>query len=97
DSFSAYEDPGVPIKPEITTLTGIDDAMVAGQRIDTEAVERFLSDDPIILCHNANFDRNFFDTRFPNLKHLRWGCTLEGAKWKDHGFESNKLKTLLLD
>lgn len=34
DTFAAFNESSAPIPPEITTITGITDEMVAGQRID---------------------------------------------------------------
>jgi DNA polymerase-3 subunit epsilon len=41
-SWEWFEDPGFPIPPEITTITGITDAMVASHSIDDAAVTDFL-------------------------------------------------------
>lgn len=59
EEFKAFQQPSVPIPPEITELTGISDAMVAGQSIDAALVEAFVADANIVIAHNANFDRRF--------------------------------------
>ena len=41
DTFQAFREPPVPISAEITSLTGITNDMVAGQRIEAAAVEDF--------------------------------------------------------
>lgn len=41
DSFQKLREPSHPIAPEITAITGIDDAMVAGQSIDPAEVAAF--------------------------------------------------------
>jgi DNA polymerase III subunit epsilon len=46
-SWEWFEDPGVPIPPEITKITGITDPMVAGHRIDDRAVADLL--DRVVL------------------------------------------------
>src|SRR5689334_1366091 len=46
-SWEWFEDPGVSIPPEITKITCITDAMVAGHRIDDRAVNDLLS--PVVL------------------------------------------------
>jgi len=40
---SGLEEPGIPLPPEITRLTGITDKMVAGHRIDDAAVDGLLA------------------------------------------------------
>lgn len=51
--FKAFQQPSVPIPPEITELTGITDAMVAGQAINGALVEAFVADANIVIAHNA--------------------------------------------
>ena len=92
---SLYEDPGRPIPEIITQLTGITDAMVAGQRIDDAVVEQWLAGDPIVVAHNASFDRPFFEDRWPALAGKRWACSSRGINWGSLGFESSKLEYLV--
>ena len=40
-------------------LTGITDAMLAGQRINLDAVEAFIEQADLVIAHNAGFDRPF--------------------------------------
>ena len=94
--LAAFEDPGRPIPPEITRLTGIDDAMVAGQTIDDEAVAALLDDVGLVIAHNAGFDRPFAERRFPRLADVAWACTLRDVPWRDAGFESNGLQALVM-
>ena len=96
DVISLYEDPGKPIPELITELTGITDEMVQGQHIDDSLVASWLSDDPLVVAHNAQFDRPFFEKRFAALGHLSWACSASGIDWKALGFESRKLEYLLL-
>ena len=94
---SVYEDPMRPIPEFVTRLTGISDEMVAGQRIDDAWLSAWLSNKPLIVAHNAQFDRPFFELRFPSLSELYWACSFKGIDWSGLGFESRKLKYLLQD
>ena len=67
DEFSGYQDPYIPIPVEITKLTGITDSMVKGHRINVEEVDSYLNNVDIIIAHNAQFDRTFFEMTFPNV------------------------------
>jgi DNA polymerase-3 subunit epsilon len=58
-SWEWFEDPGLSIPPEITTITGITDEMVAGHRIDDRAVNDLLGPIVLVIAHNADFDRRF--------------------------------------
>lgn len=59
--FNTFTDPGMHIPEEITTLTGIRDADVAGAPSEKAAMEAFLAfaGDRPIVAHNADFDTGF--------------------------------------
>ena len=61
DTFSTFVDPERHIPPEITQLTGIRDADVAGAPSEEEAMRRFIDyiGDRPIIAHNAHFDVGF--------------------------------------
>ena len=58
--FDEFNDPGHEIPPEITELTGISDDMVKGKRLNESKVNHILRDDPVIVVHNAGYDRPLF-------------------------------------
>lgn len=93
---SAYEDPGRPITPFITELTGITDDMVRGKRIDEAMVAEVLSDAVLVVAHNAAFDRPFFEKRFKGFEEKKWACSLTGIAWNELGFKNLKQEELLL-
>src|SRR5215469_9415248 len=64
-SWESFEDPDFPIPPEITKITRITDAMVAGHRIDDRAVNDLLGRVVLVIAHNAAFDRRFLEKRLP--------------------------------
>lgn len=88
------EESPTSLKPIITEVTGLTDAMIKGHRIDDVAVADFISGTDFIVAHNALFDRSFFDARFPQLNNLVWGCSAKGGdiKWRDFGFSSSALE-----
>ena len=92
ETFDEYEDPGVPIPPFITALTGITDEMVDGKRIDDGAVKAFIEDASIVIAHNAGFDRKFMEKRFPMFAGKSWGCSQREVPWDEEGIESFKLE-----
>ena len=93
---SMYEDPGFPIPALITDITGITDNMVRRKVIDPVAVLEWFDDDPIVVAHNARFDRCAVEARFAGLTQLRWACSIKDIPWYEFGFESSKLEYLLL-
>lgn len=77
ESFNTFVDPGKPIPPKITELTGINDEMVQGAPKEEEAVRAFFEfcgKNAILVAHNANFDTSFLraacgrhDMEFPYI------------------------------
>lgn len=92
DRFEMLEDPGFPIPENITKITGLTDADVAGKRLDDALVEQQLGNARIIISHNARFDRPFFEMRYPQYAKKYWGCSLDCIPWKEEGFGSSSLE-----
>lgn len=63
DRFSTLVDPGRPIPPAVTAITGIDDVMVAGRPDIETALTSFVAfaGDDVLVAHNAPFDLRFLN------------------------------------
>lgn len=88
---SFTEDPGRPIPPEITRLTGIADADVAGRSFPDGKIEWALRHVEIVVGHHAAFDRKWVEKRFPGATGLAWACSMEDVPWQRRGFDGRKL------
>ena len=97
DIFQSFNEPTLPIPPEITELTGITDAMVAGHKIVATAVDAFVADANIVIAHNAKFDRPFVEKAWPIFAQRHWACSLAEIDWLKYGFGGAKLAYLLAD
>jgi DNA polymerase-3 subunit epsilon len=95
EGLSFLEDPGCPIPDEVSTLTGITDEMVRGQRIDEARVTTLIGDAALVIAHNARFDRPFVDRRLSVLAGKPWACSHSGVPWQKHGCTGTKLEYLL--
>ncbi len=96
EPFSRLRQPSEPIPPEITALTGIDDAMVAGQVIDPDEVAAFAAPAALVVAHNAGFDRRFAE-RFSEVFTTKpWACSMREVPWTDEGSEGVKLAYLAM-
>ncbi len=97
DTFNQLHQPSHPIPPEISRLTGITDADVAGHRIDDEAVATMAADAAVVIAHNASFDRQMCEPRWPVFREKNWACSLNQIPWRAEGHEGMKLGYLLND
>lgn len=89
------EDPGIPIDPRITRLTGLTADDVTGQAIDVEAAVEVMASADIIVAHNAGFDRPFVDRRLPELSGKPWACSMAELDWLELGFDGRALGHLV--
>lgn len=96
EGFDELRDPGKPIPKIVTDLTGITDAMVAGQKIDPQDVADFVGDAHLIVAHNARFDRPFAERFCPIFKQKYWACSMADIDWPGEGAEGTKLYYLLI-
>ncbi|WP_316353569.1 3'-5' exonuclease [Candidatus Trichorickettsia mobilis] len=92
DEFSRYQDPHMSIPEYISKLTGITDDMVNGHQINEHEAASYLQEVDIIIAHNAQFDRTFFEMTFPAIPPKAWGCSMCDIDWKIEGISSHKLE-----
>jgi len=69
--------------------------MVAGCRIEEQAVATFASDAVIVIAHNAHFDRKFAERYWPIFEDRAWACSATQIEWRKHGFDGSRLGYLL--
>lgn len=93
--FHGFRQPTMPISAGLTALTGITQAMVEGQSIDIAALERFVDPADLVIAHNARFDRPFCEALTPAFRNKAWACSMAEVRWRDRGFEGQKLSHLV--
>ena len=73
EEFELLVDPGVPIGPAISALTGLRDSDLRGRPHPAIAVRRFLefAGDAVLVAHNARFDLAFLDRETERLTGAR--------------------------
>jgi DNA polymerase III epsilon subunit family exonuclease len=73
EEFELLVDPGVPIGPTVSALTGLRDADLVGSPHPAIAVRRFLefAGDAVLVAHNARFDLAFLDRETERLTGAR--------------------------
>lgn len=94
--YEWVEDPGKPLPPEITALTKLRDADVAGRSIDDEGATRLLRSASIVIAHHSRFDRRWVERRLEGSRGLAWACSMEQIDWRGRGgFDGRSLGFLL--
>ena len=100
ESFDTLVDPGVPIPPFITRLTGIDDRLVAGKPALTAVIPRLAEalDGRVFVAHNASFDHAFLKqgyARAGRRLEVDLLCTMRLARRLLPGSRSYSLQSLI--
>ena len=94
ESFSALQDPGFAISPEIQSVTGITSDMLVGQKIDWDRVDALLGRADVLIAHNAQFDRAFVDRKSRVSPDQIWACSAWQVDWRSKGFKNARLQDL---
>jgi DNA polymerase-3 subunit epsilon len=92
----ALRDPGVPILPAISQITGLTDADVAGKAIDLDRLEQRLANADVRIAHNCSFDLAFLQNLMPGLVGASWACSVRDFDWLSAGMDGAKLGHLLM-
>jgi DNA polymerase-3 subunit epsilon len=94
EPFQRLRQPSIPIPPDVTALTGIDDAMVAGKAIDPAEVAAFAAPAALVIAHHAGFDRRFAERFCDVFSTKPWACSMSQVPWAAEGFDGTKLRYL---
>ncbi|WP_053366644.1 exonuclease domain-containing protein [Bacillus sp. FJAT-27245] len=81
--------------PGAFKVHGIPFSHVEGKAFDDEKIKKFFSYPNSVLAHNASFDRSFLYYMYPEVNNLKWYCTMRNIPWKQYGFPSGSLLSLL--
>ena len=99
DRFEQLVEPGIPIPPIVTRITGINAALVRGKpRFESFLPDlRRLFEGAVVVAHNASFDCNFLSNAFSRAG-MAWEgdrvCTLRLARRLMPGLYSYRLDSL---
>jgi len=89
--YQGLREPSQPIPEEITQLTGIDDAMVAGRSIDANEVANFVAPCALVVAHNAAFDRRFLERLCETFTTKAWACSMSQVDWAREDIQGLRL------
>ena len=85
--MTGFVDPGQPLSREISELTGLQDADVAGRSICGEQLAALLEHCGGAVAFNSQFDRPFVEKHIGRHVPVKWGCAMADAPWRKCGFE----------
>ncbi len=99
DEWSSLLNPQRPIPPNITRITNITDAMVAGAPLFRDVADEFgaFMGDAIFAAHNVNFDYGFMSEEYRRIERsFRFAkiCTCASMRKLYPGYKSYSLKNL---
>ncbi len=86
---SWLEDPGEPLDPKITALTGLTDDDLRGQVIDDFSASSVIASAGVRIAFNAAFDRPVVERRLPKVAGLPWACAMKEVDWRARGFDGS--------
>ncbi|MCZ8254372.1 MAG: 3'-5' exonuclease [Polaromonas sp.] len=92
--YDGLQDPGMPMPKIAREITGITDAMLAGQQLDGARIDSLLAGADLVIAHNAGFDRPFVEDILPHTRELNWACSFAEIDWTAAGHSSAKLSYL---
>lgn len=93
ERYRAGQDPGAPLPPVITKITGLTWERLRGKRINWGRVKGMLDRALFVVAHNAPFDRRFIAQHVDG--EYEWLCSYSGIDWGKRGFQQAKLQGLL--
>ena len=94
-SFDSLNDPGEPLTPFISRLTGLTDADLAGQALDVKGAAALIEGADLIIAHNARYDRPMVERAIGKSRKI-WACSWSMIDWTGLGFPAGKLETLAI-
>ncbi|OCA90618.1 DNA polymerase III subunit epsilon [Bacillus sp. FJAT-27225] len=81
--------------PGAFRVHGIPFNSVKGKVFDDEKIMKLFGYSEAVLAHNATFDRSFLYHMYPEVNERNWYCTMRNIPWKQYGFQSGSLLSLL--
>lgn len=90
-SHGGFENPKEPFSDVVKQITGISDEMLVGKQLDDAEINEWLAKADLIIAHNAAFDRQMMERRFPLPCNANWACTINDIDWSNEDVGSRKL------
>lgn len=92
--YQAFEDPGKPLDPYVSELTGVKDEDVKGKVFDAARIAADIAKVDLVVSHSADFDRQFLEKRFPEFQDKWFACSGTDVNWLAYGSRLTSLKFL---
>ena len=93
---SWLEDPGIPLEPDITMLTGLANHHLVGHQIPDEFVVGMLDRADLLVAHNCSFEIDWLERRYPSIAGKPWACSMRDIPWLKLGLDGRAQTALLM-
>tara|TARA_R110002072_G_scaffold302681_1_gene487275 strand:+ start:27314 stop:28204 length:891 start_codon:yes stop_codon:yes gene_type:complete len=90
------EDPGIPLEPEITMLTGLANQHLTGHAIPDAFVAGMLDRADVLVAHNCSFEISWLERRYPSIAGKPWACSMRDIPWLRLGLDGRAQTALLM-
>ena len=97
ERYVGNREPRVSITWGAQKTHGIEEAELVGRSLDESKIRNLIATSDCILAHNAAFDRRFVVKLFPDAGRKPWYCSMSGVAWRQMGYKSAGLQTLVQD
>ena len=93
---SWLEDPGIPLEPDITMLTGLANHHLVGHQIPDEFVVGMLDRADLLVAHNCSFEIDWLERRYPSIAGKPWARSMRDIPWLKLGLDGRAQTALLM-
>lgn len=96
ETYQGYNEPKRKYIPDnIVQLTDLTWELVQGEFIDKNKVMTLITRADMLIAHNSRFDRYYLSKVLPEVKRMKWKCTMLNIPWRKLGVGSLSLQNIL--
>lgn len=92
--YQCFNEPTMPLSEDVKRVTGYNDAMLKGHKIDWAVVDSMLAKVDVAIAYNASFDRPVAERYSDVFKDMNWACAMKEISWEESFGVSGKLEWL---
>ncbi len=94
EHYQCFNEPSMPLSEDVKRVTGYNDEMLKGHKIDWAVVDSMLAKVDLAIAYNASFDRPVAERYSDVFKDMNWACAMKEINWEGSFGVSGKLEWL---